>query len=160
MVPRINRMESWRWRGEAKDVNVRASLLSAQYSLAFSASCASAYGAKQGCIPYPAIKPKREYRRHKFNELDHENLPLLGGLESCRSATKMRRSCSEECPDFMHCVETSAIELHKQIHPVNGEQTPARMTSPSVAQMRSSHLQMRSLDSERHNAHRLFHRAC
>jgi hypothetical protein len=59
-------------------------------------------------------KAKSEYRRHKFNELDHENLASLGGLESRRSATKMRRSCSEECPDFMHCVQTSAIQLQKQ----------------------------------------------
>jgi len=80
MVPRINRMESWRWRGEAKDVNVRASLLSAQYSLAFSASCASAYGAKQGCIPYPAIKPKREYRRHKIQRAGPRKPPVVGRL--------------------------------------------------------------------------------
>ena len=62
-------------------------------------------------------KAKSEYRRHKFNELDHENLPSLGGLESRCSATKMRRLCSEECPDFMHCVETSAAQLHKQNPP-------------------------------------------
>src|SRR6267378_5476874 len=75
-------------------------------------------------------KAKSEYRRHKFNELDHENLPSLGGLEWCCSATKMRRSCSEECPDFMHC-EISAIQLHKQ-NPRSGRgQTPARMAGPS-----------------------------
>ena len=27
-------------------------------------------------------KAKSEYGRYKFNELDHENLPSLGGLES------------------------------------------------------------------------------
>jgi hypothetical protein len=77
-------------------------------------------------------KPKSEYRRHKFNELDHENLPSLGGLESRCSATKMRRSYSEECPDFMHCVETSAIQLHKQ-NPLQltGNRRQPRTTGPS-----------------------------
>src|SRR6266852_5745183 len=85
-------------------------------------------------------KAKSEYRRHKFNELDHENLPSFGGLESYRSATKMRRSCSEECPDFMHCVETSAIQLHKQNPPSERGTDVSREDGPIklCAQMRSS----------------------
>jgi hypothetical protein len=47
--------------------------------LAFSASCASAYGAKQGCAFRIHHKAKSKYPRHKFNELDHENLPLEAG---------------------------------------------------------------------------------
>jgi hypothetical protein len=52
----------------------------------------------------------------------------------------MRRPCSEECPDFMHCAETSAIQLHKQ-NPPSERGTDASPDDGSIrAQMRSSHL--------------------
>jgi hypothetical protein len=47
--------------------------------LAFSVSCASVHRAKQSYAFRIRHKAKSEYRRHKFNELDHENLPLEAG---------------------------------------------------------------------------------
>ena len=109
-------------------------------TLAFSASCVSALVRNKAAHPVSGHKAKSEYRRHKFNALDHENLPSLGALESCCGATKMRRSCSEECPGFMHCVETSAVQLHKQ-NPLQltGKTSAANDGSIKLcAQMRSS----------------------
>jgi hypothetical protein len=51
-----------------------------------------------------------EDRRHKFNELDHRKPPVVGEPQY-RAAVRQKYDDRGfvECPDLMHCVETSAI---------------------------------------------------
>src|ERR1700737_3892494 len=76
-------------------------------------------------------KAKSEYRRHKFNELDHENLPSLGALESCAGAKKRRRHALRNARTLCIASKQAPFNCINKIHPENGEQTPAPMTGPS-----------------------------
>jgi hypothetical protein len=63
--------------------------------------------------PYPAIKPRANTGVINSTSWTTKTSCRWG----LRIVLQMRRSCSEECPDFMHCVEISAIQLHKQNPP-------------------------------------------